>query len=404
MSGPAKNTMMGAVIHCDRRSVTASPGEEGSKKALFPALELKRDLPLPDPSEVRSAIGDEAYEALVNCGEGGEAGGELRLIKVLRAGICGTDIHMLKGYVDDAVAVDGKSPLILGHEFVGVDSKTHERVVAGINIPCGRCPLCKRATEEGGEDLLSIGGGREEAFTNEEASSLCTSTVKSPQESDGEESRPLRAASSLLSGYHLYQVVVHPAITCETPEVCSVNSRNAGSVVMKDPIKVGASSSVAMAICSACPEGQHQERCEHIALAVDTVARHSFKRSPVDKLAPAKTENIARRLVFTEPITELKGQLQPGEDMQRSLVVIEDGDTRDHQGARDDCPSSSLKRRRAIPHSSADLSSVALTAAVKQRRSQCENVIEGVDDERRASGGGGQAMPGSYRALLQQYL
>ncbi|KAF4734831.1 hypothetical protein FOZ63_021573, partial [Perkinsus olseni] len=132
---PAKTTMMGAVIHCDRRG---APNQSGTGD-LFPALELRQDLPIPDPGEVRSAIGEEAYNALVNCGESDEAGGDLRLIKVLRGGICGTDIHMLKGYVDDAVAVDGKSPLVLGHEFVGIDTKTNRRVVAGINIPCGRC-------------------------------------------------------------------------------------------------------------------------------------------------------------------------------------------------------------------------------------------------------------------------
>ncbi|KAF4734054.1 hypothetical protein FOZ63_027341 [Perkinsus olseni] len=148
---PAKTTMMGAVIHCDRRG---APNRSGTGD-LFPALELRQDLPIPDPAEVRSAIGEEAYNALVNCGESDEAGGDLRLIKVLRGGICGTDIHMLKGYVDDAVAVDGKSPLVLGHEFVGIDTQTNRRVVAGINIPCGRCRLCRQAAASAGdEDLL----------------------------------------------------------------------------------------------------------------------------------------------------------------------------------------------------------------------------------------------------------
>ncbi|KAF4693272.1 hypothetical protein FOZ60_011496 [Perkinsus olseni] len=118
---PAKTTMMGAVIHCDRRG---APESERHRRPV-------------------SCVGAQGRSAHTG------------LIKVLRGGICGTDIHMLKGYVDDAVAVDGKSPLVLGHEFVGIDTKTNRRVVAGINIPCGRCRLCRQAAASAGdEDLL----------------------------------------------------------------------------------------------------------------------------------------------------------------------------------------------------------------------------------------------------------
>jgi threonine dehydrogenase-like Zn-dependent dehydrogenase len=64
------------------------------------------------------------------------------LVKVIKAGICNTDLELVKGYMD----FEG----ILGHEFVGqvVESSEKEwvgkRVVGEINIPCGSCEICAR--------------------------------------------------------------------------------------------------------------------------------------------------------------------------------------------------------------------------------------------------------------------
>lgn len=65
------------------------------------------------------------------------------LIKVLLAGICGTDLHLLHGYYDFR-----GTP---GHEFVGEVIAAPDdpvwvgkRVVADINIACGRCRFCLR--------------------------------------------------------------------------------------------------------------------------------------------------------------------------------------------------------------------------------------------------------------------
>lgn len=62
------------------------------------------------------------------------------LIRVLKSGICNTDIEIVKGYA-------GFSGTI-GHEFVGVveesedESLIGERVVGEINAGCGECQLC----------------------------------------------------------------------------------------------------------------------------------------------------------------------------------------------------------------------------------------------------------------------
>lgn len=61
------------------------------------------------------------------------------LIRVTRAGICNTDLELVKGYLNFAG--------ILGHEFVGEvvagdPEWIGKRVVGEINVACGQCDLC----------------------------------------------------------------------------------------------------------------------------------------------------------------------------------------------------------------------------------------------------------------------
>ena len=70
------------------------------------------------------------------------------LVRVTRSAICGSDLHLLNGYVPTMKRGD-----ILGHEFmgevveVGKDNKTlkaGDRVVVPFTISCGSCFFCKR--------------------------------------------------------------------------------------------------------------------------------------------------------------------------------------------------------------------------------------------------------------------
>jgi alcohol dehydrogenase len=81
------------------------------------------------------------------------------LIRVALAGICGTDLHMRRGYADHTG--------VPGHEFVGtveaVSRPEHrhwlgQRVVGDINLGCGACPPCRRGVKEHCEhrDVLGI--------------------------------------------------------------------------------------------------------------------------------------------------------------------------------------------------------------------------------------------------------
>jgi len=111
--------------------------------ALFfdgkPILPILKDVPEPVPGE-------------------GEA-----LVRVLLAGICGTDLELLAGY--------RRFRGIPGHEMVGVVEKSPDsswvgaRVVSEINISCGACSLCRAGLPKHCERRRVLGiSGRDGAF------------------------------------------------------------------------------------------------------------------------------------------------------------------------------------------------------------------------------------------------
>jgi threonine dehydrogenase-like Zn-dependent dehydrogenase len=77
------------------------------------------------------------------------------LIKVTRAGICNTDLEIIKGYM----GFHG----VLGHEFVGIversekKQKVGKRVVGEINLGCGICSYCTSGMKEHCPDRSVLG-------------------------------------------------------------------------------------------------------------------------------------------------------------------------------------------------------------------------------------------------------
>src|SRR5262250_1339908 len=68
----------------------------------------------------------------------------MALVRVTRAGVCRTDLEIVKGYM----SFRG----VLGHELVGVvvDGPAEwrrKRVVAEINFACGTCAACQRGLQ-----------------------------------------------------------------------------------------------------------------------------------------------------------------------------------------------------------------------------------------------------------------
>jgi len=73
-------------------------------------------------------------------------------VKVLKAGICETDLQLKQGYM----GFNG----VLGHEFVGIAQSGRfvgRRVVGEINCACGHCDFCLRALPRHCENRTVIG-------------------------------------------------------------------------------------------------------------------------------------------------------------------------------------------------------------------------------------------------------
>jgi threonine 3-dehydrogenase len=100
-----------------------------------------------------------------------EAGINDVLIRVLRAGICGTDVHIYQW--DKWAEQTIKPPLVIGHEFVGeiaqvganvTDFFPGEIVSGEGHVVCGRCRNCLAGRRHLCKDTQGIGVNRAGAF------------------------------------------------------------------------------------------------------------------------------------------------------------------------------------------------------------------------------------------------
>jgi len=91
-------------------------------------------------------LGDERVE-LQDLDAPAPAEGEV-LLRVNRVGICGTDLHIFLGHMDQRVQI----PLVMGHEMSGEVIETPpgsgvhvgDRVVVEPTVACGKCPACRQ--------------------------------------------------------------------------------------------------------------------------------------------------------------------------------------------------------------------------------------------------------------------
>ena len=93
------------------------------------------------------------------------------LIKIRRAAICGTDLHIY--HWNDWAARNYTLPLVLGHEFCGTieaigpevtQLREGDRVTADPNIGCGFCSACRAGRVNLCENLQAIGVTRDGGF------------------------------------------------------------------------------------------------------------------------------------------------------------------------------------------------------------------------------------------------
>jgi threonine 3-dehydrogenase len=93
------------------------------------------------------------------------------LIRVRRAGVCGTDVHIYEW--DDWARGRCRPPFVVGHEFAGdvvevgklvTDVKTGDRVTAEGHIVCGRCLACRTGNSHVCPNTRIIGVDRDGCF------------------------------------------------------------------------------------------------------------------------------------------------------------------------------------------------------------------------------------------------
>ena len=92
-------------------------------------------------------------------------------IKIKKTAICGTDLHIYKW--DEWSERTIKTPMIIGHEYVGViseigDGVKHfevgDRVTGEGHIACGHCRNCRRGKLHVCENTIGVGVDRDGAF------------------------------------------------------------------------------------------------------------------------------------------------------------------------------------------------------------------------------------------------
>ena len=95
------------------------------------------------------------------------------LIRVMKTGVCGTDVHIYKW--DDWASKTVPTPMVVGHEFVGEIVQVGENVtdffpgeiVSGEgHVVCGRCRNCLAGRRHLCADTKGIGVNRPGAFAN----------------------------------------------------------------------------------------------------------------------------------------------------------------------------------------------------------------------------------------------
>ena len=89
------------------------------------------------------------------------------LVKVMASGLCLTDVHIQEGIIKSV-----RLPYTPGHEMAGIVVKLGQNVqdkglyigqhvVCGIDITCGKCPLCRMGRENLCVNRIRIGFERD---------------------------------------------------------------------------------------------------------------------------------------------------------------------------------------------------------------------------------------------------
>jgi alcohol dehydrogenase len=259
---------------------------------------------------MRALVLDESLKVLADYPEPEPGVGEA-LVRVHLAGICNTDLELLRGYM----AFQG----IPGHEFVGTVERAPgaqewvgRRVVGDINLACGECPTCRagRPTHCPNRSTLGI-GGHAGAFADYLV--LPTCNLHTVPESVPDEAavftEPLAAACEILEQVHV---------------------RPSNSVVVLGDGKLGLLCAQVLALCG-CQLTLVGHHTENLAL-IDRPGLVTTTRLPdaveadlvVEATGSPGGYAVARRLVRPRGTIVLKSTIRGQIDADLTSVVVDE--------------------------------------------------------------------------------
>ncbi|HIK07500.1 MAG TPA: alcohol dehydrogenase catalytic domain-containing protein [Trichormus sp. M33_DOE_039] len=202
-------------------------------------LQLRTDIPIPEapPGEV--------------------------LVRVLRAGICNTDLELVRGYYPYTG--------VLGHEFVGLveqgpEHLVNRRVVGEINAVCGHCRFCLRGQTTHCENRTVLGiVNRNGAF----ADYLCLPVENLHPVPDNVPTEIATFTEPLAAALEIQQQIV----ICADDRVLVVGDGKLGQLVAQ---------TLALTGCQLLVVGRHPDKLANLAARgiktglVDAVTERSF--------------------------------------------------------------------------------------------------------------------------------
>jgi threonine dehydrogenase-like Zn-dependent dehydrogenase len=230
------------------------------------------------------------------------------LVRVLRAGICNTDLEIVKGYM----GYRG----ILGHEFVGIVEEGEARgtrVVGEINAFDGTCPTCLRGDTTHCPNRSTLGIlSRHGAFA--EYLTLPTRNLHrvpdSVSDSQAVFTEPLAAACEITDRVH-----IRP-----TDRVCVIGDGKLGLLCAQVVHLTG---------CALLVIGRHQSKLAMLSSrGIDsTIDAESVRERfdiVIDCAGNASGFELARRLTRPRGTLVLKSTFHGGQDAEFASLVIDE--------------------------------------------------------------------------------
>ncbi|MBI5944428.1 MAG: alcohol dehydrogenase catalytic domain-containing protein [Chloroflexi bacterium] len=233
------------------------------------------------------------------------------LIKIRKAGICSTDLELVKGYYP----YKG----ILGHEFVGEvvsapdASWVGQRVVGEINAVCGKCEACLNGRPTHCENRTVLGISNRDGVFAEFTSLPLENLYRVPDSVPDEQAvfvEPLAAALEIQQ-----QMQIHP-----TDRVLLVGAGRLGQLIAQ---------TLALTGCDLHVVARHAFQREILsARGIRTIAEENIQPQKWDMVVEATGSpdgfNLARRAVRPRGTMVLKSTYKGGMNVNFSSIVVDE--------------------------------------------------------------------------------